>query len=279
MTDAQDLWSPRDAACLRACQSALADQRLSDALLAVELADDDRGAWVERHLDDWAQQVRDACEAETPHAWAAALTHVLVDRVGLRGDSETYYRVENSWLSHVMRERRGMPILLAAVWILVARRAEIPVVGVGMPSHFIIRVGGEDGLYLDVFHDGEVLDTAKCQVILEKITGREVIWRDDFLTTVDDRGLLCRVLRNLANSHRRNVDHVGLYRSIRLLAHLLPDDSTVRLSLGKVAEHVGARQHAVTIYQDVITCFPNTPHADAARDAQNRLQRTTQLLN
>ena len=44
-------------------------------------------------------------------------------------------------LAPVVARGRGMPILVSSVWIIVGTGAGIPVRGVGLPGHFIARVG------------------------------------------------------------------------------------------------------------------------------------------
>ncbi len=84
---------------------------------------------------------------------------------GFAGAADDYQRLESSLLPDVLRRRRGLPILLSTVWTEVARRAEVPAYGVGLPGHFVVGVGDPDGtrVLVDPFMGGRLLpyDTAR----------------------------------------------------------------------------------------------------------------------
>jgi regulator of sirC expression with transglutaminase-like and TPR domain len=93
-------------------------------------------------LRGWGERVRDRVDSAGagPHGGAAALRTVLGDEVGLRelpGDPDD---LRASLLPQVVRRRRGLPILVSAVWLDVARRAGIPAHGLGMPGRFLVAV-------------------------------------------------------------------------------------------------------------------------------------------
>ena len=59
----------------------------------------------------------------------------LIGEVGLRGNSGDYYNADNSYLNRVLEQKKGIPITLAVIYLLVARRLSVPVQGVGAPHH------------------------------------------------------------------------------------------------------------------------------------------------
>jgi regulator of sirC expression with transglutaminase-like and TPR domain len=88
-------------------------------------------------------------------AQAAAIAWLLGEVHGFAGDTETYDEPRNSMLDRVLERRRGLPILLSVVYAEVARRAELPIVGVGLPSHYVVgHFGSVPPLLLDPFHAG-----------------------------------------------------------------------------------------------------------------------------
>ena len=107
---------------------------------------DSLGAEVARALDG---------SARTPRAEALAVSHVLGAVHGFSGDSEQYDRPENSMLDRVLECQRGLPILLSAVYVEAARRADVPLAGVGLPGHYVVaHFGGAAPLLLDPFNGG-----------------------------------------------------------------------------------------------------------------------------
>ena len=58
-------------------------------------------------------------------------------------------------LDVVLTKHTGLPILLSVVYIEVARRADIPIGGVGLPGHFVVaHFGAHPPLLLDPFERG-----------------------------------------------------------------------------------------------------------------------------
>jgi regulator of sirC expression with transglutaminase-like and TPR domain len=92
-------------------------------------------------------------------AEARACAELLGDRHGFAGDRERYDEPDNSMLDRVLVRRRGLPILLSAVYVEVARRAGVALSGVGLPGHYVVgHFGAEPPLLLDPFAGGEPLD-------------------------------------------------------------------------------------------------------------------------
>jgi len=94
------------------------------------------------------------------------LRHVLA---GFVGSPEDYADLRSSLLPHVLRRRRGLPILLSVVWLEVARRAGIPAYGVGLPGHFVVGVGDPGGWHelVDPWRGGRRLRTGEAADLAE----------------------------------------------------------------------------------------------------------------
>jgi regulator of sirC expression with transglutaminase-like and TPR domain len=111
-------------------------------------------------LDDLAAELGPAAGGG-PEGEAEALRDLLGDRRGFAGDREEYDRPDNSMLDLVLERRQGLPILLSTVYIEVARRAEIPVAGVGLPGHFVVaHFGRTPPLLFDPFFGGTRLEAS-----------------------------------------------------------------------------------------------------------------------
>ena len=111
-----------------------------------------------RTLDGLGEEVA-AAGARTADEQVAVLVSVLGEAHGFAGDTDEYDHPDNSMLDRVLERRRGLPILLSVVYIEVARRARIPVAGVGLPGHFVVgHAGANPPVLLDPFNGGAVLD-------------------------------------------------------------------------------------------------------------------------
>ncbi len=123
------------------------------------------------------------------------LARYLHDEQGFSGNTEDYYDVQNSYLHTVIETRKGIPISLSCIYLLLAERLGLPFYGVGMPSHFLVRYDdGHDVRLVDPFNRGRILDRAGCAALL---SGVGVAYDDRYLEPVPNRYTLERVLKNL----------------------------------------------------------------------------------
>src|SRR5260370_7741866 len=93
----------------------------------------------------------------------------------------------------------GIPITLALVYEEVARRIGLPLLGVGMPGHFLLKHYDVDGrqVILDPFHGGSLLTPQECQKRLDQIYSGQMQLQSEFLSCVSRRRWLTRLLNNL----------------------------------------------------------------------------------
>lgn len=134
-----------------------------------------------------------------PGDGARACAELLGARHGFRGDRENYDHPDNSMLDLVLARRRGLPILLSVVYIEVAKRAGIPVAGVGLPGHFVVAHFGTDPpVLLDPFSGGRVLTASVAQDQLRPSRSHEIAMR---------------MLTNLVGAYRRRADLTAAIRA------------------------------------------------------------------
>lgn len=145
-----------------------------------------------RQLDEWGDEVsRRLAKAVTAQDRIETLVEFLGHDLGFRGNEADYYNVNNSLLPEVIETRRGLPITLSLVYILIGRRAGLPVQGVGLPGHFVIRCGEA---FFDPFHGGRRLGFAECRTIVEE---QNLSLTPEHLQPVSSRQILTRMLGNL----------------------------------------------------------------------------------
>jgi regulator of sirC expression with transglutaminase-like and TPR domain len=123
------------------------------------------------------------------------LTHHLFTELGFRGNTEEYSDPDNSYLDRVVQRRVGIPITLSVLTMEVGRRLGVPLDGVGMPAHFLVRHRPDPETFLDPFGGGRRLDAAGCRALFAALGGTE--WDDGYLAPVGPRAILTRMLLNL----------------------------------------------------------------------------------
>ena len=179
-----------------------------------------------RRLDGLASGARELIgDAQDPLHCSNALSQFLFDEAGFRGNTDDYYDPRNSYLSDVLDRRPGIPITLSLLYIEVGRRLEIPLVGIGMPGHFLVRHRDVADLFVDPFHSGMLLSEAECAQRVEDVTGGRLQWHPAHLAPVDNRSFLARMLRNLKVIYLQRLEHQEALSVLDLLVALLPDDA------------------------------------------------------
>lgn len=133
-----------------------------------------------------------------------ALRTVLGDREGFRGYGDDYGDLRSSLLHEVLERRRGLPILLSVVYIEVARRADVPAYGIGLPGHFVVGVG-EPGaaLLVDPFVGGRLTTVAE---LTTRVPGEALELTEEHLTPWHPVEIIARVLNNIRVLSARSGD-------------------------------------------------------------------------
>jgi regulator of sirC expression with transglutaminase-like and TPR domain len=150
-------------------------------------------------LDAMAEEVRERLpQEEYPLRTIKVLNQYFFEDLKFHGNQSNYYDPRNSFLNDVIDRRTGIPISLALVYLSIAQRIAFPMVGVGMPGHFLIRpAAGEVEFLIDAFHKGEILFPQDCEARLHQMFGGQLAMRSEFLAPVSNRQFLARMLTNL----------------------------------------------------------------------------------
>ncbi len=132
-----------------------------------------------------------------------AVNRYLFGELGFAGNREQFDDPRNSCLNEVMDRKKGIPITMALIYIEVARRAGIRSEGVNMPGHFLVRClqdlhtdNPDEGLIVDPFHGGAILNEAECRKLLQPHMEDEA-FAPALLARATRRQILVRMLLNL----------------------------------------------------------------------------------
>jgi regulator of sirC expression with transglutaminase-like and TPR domain len=144
-------------------------------------------------------------QGAAPELQARACGELLGGVHGFEGDREHYDDPQNSMLDVVLARRRGLPILLSAVYVEVARRAAIELAGVGLPGHFVVgHFGADPPVLLDPFAGGAPMP--------DVATGPVQAW--------SPHEIAMRMLNNLVFSFQRRGDLTSAIRAAAMRLEL-----------------------------------------------------------
>ena len=158
--------------------------------------------FYQRRLDDVAAALKQTVDpSRDPRHAVLTINEYLFHALKFRGNTRTYYDPDNSFLHRVLDRRVGIPISLSVLYILVSRRLNLPVAGVGMPGHFIVRIRAQP-VFIDCFNQGALLTQQDCEALLQPYG---VALNRRYLDPCSSDQILARMLRNLIAifEHRR----------------------------------------------------------------------------
>ncbi|NBB75349.1 MAG: hypothetical protein GVY35_17025 [Bacteroidetes bacterium] len=148
-----------------------------------------------RRLDAFADQARPQIERASGVERAFALADVMCNTLGFAGNEEHYYDPNNSYLNQVIDRRLGIPISLSVIYLLLGNRLNLPVYGVNLPAHFLVKYVSDNGeVYLDLFNGGEYVSREACLRFLLKAGVKP---RPAYFQAADPKPILLRMGRNL----------------------------------------------------------------------------------
>jgi regulator of sirC expression with transglutaminase-like and TPR domain len=151
-------------------------------------------------LDSLAARCRELiAEPASAREKCRVLNRVLFHEFGLHGNAEHYTDPLNSYLDQVLARRKGIPISLSIVYLLVAERIGLQLEAVALPGHFMVGCYEESvPFFIDPFNAGVFLAAGEVFRLLRQSSGQAAIAD---LAPTPVREVLCRCCRNLANHY------------------------------------------------------------------------------
>ncbi len=225
-----------------------------------------------QQLDRMAEEIQSRISAgRYPLKIINTINHYLFTELGYQGNSQTYYDPRNSFINEVIDRRTGIPITLSVVYLEIAKRINFPMVGIGMPGHFIIRPNFEDaGIFVDVFNQGEILFEQDCAAKLEQVYQKPIRLEPRFLAPISNRQILARMLTNLKYVY---LNKQNLSECLAVISGILinfPDNPGELRDRGLIYYQLDQQKQA---YQDLESYLAILPNAEDATMIRNLLEK------
>jgi hemimethylated DNA binding protein len=210
-----------------------------------------------------------------------ALADYLFSHLQFKGEDQNFHHPRNSDLCRVIKNRRGNPISLASLFMLVGRRLDMAIGGCNFPGHFLARVGrGGSVKLVDCFNGGKIVDHKVIAAMSEQTP-----WgvQSALQTPAGSRTMLTRVLTNLLRAFQEVNSPLDAQLMTRLLGNLEPHDPELPTSPMQAGPpsglpaspkfHTGQLvRHQRYGYRGVVVDFDMACKADEAWYRQNRSQ-------
>ena len=160
-----------------------------------------------------------------PYDQVKSLNNVLFREKKFSANTKNFHSPANSMLHLVLETKRGNPLTLCVIYMIIAKRLEMPVHGVNLPNLFILTYK-MDGIqfYINVYNKGLILSKADIDNYILQLNLNPV---DIFYEPCTNLDIIKRALRNLAFSFEKMDDLDKAAEVTKLLAAISEDDAAV----------------------------------------------------
>jgi regulator of sirC expression with transglutaminase-like and TPR domain len=174
-------------------------------------------AWLEFHYD------------LTSFEKVKILNYILFQLHGFRANEADFLNPDNSYFNQVLNSKKGNPIALSIVYILVAQRLNIPIYGINLPRHFIMayvedqetenldhfndkqsithEAKGDIKFYINAYNGGGVFNEEQLSNIIKEMG---LPMHSHYFTPCSNEAIILRVLMNLFNSYQASGQSIAL---------------------------------------------------------------------
>lgn len=145
-----------------------------------------------------------------PADYVMLINHILYEKLGFSGNTRDYHDPQNSYISQVLESRKGNPLLLACVYLLMAEKLGLPIYGINLPKHFVLAytsqpgqllMMGEDVLfYINAFNGGQMIGR---QDVISYLKQLGMSLDDRYLLPCTNLDIITRVLHNLSSAYSK----------------------------------------------------------------------------
>jgi regulator of sirC expression with transglutaminase-like and TPR domain len=120
-------------------------------------------------LDQLADRVRELLmPPQNAREICSVLNRVFFHEFGFRGATKDFSDPRNSFIHLVLERKRGLPITLCVVYLLIARRVGLELEPIGLPGRFMLgSFTGKEPFYIDVWSGGKFFDIDQMEDFLD----------------------------------------------------------------------------------------------------------------
>lgn len=130
---------------------------------------------------------------------------VLFNKLRFGANTKNFHSPGNSMINVVLESRKGNPITLCVIYMLVAQKLKMPVYGVNLPNLFILTFKDEHHtFYINAFNRGLIFSK---QDIENYINELHLVPQKSFFEPCDSVEIVRRALRNLVMSFEKINEH------------------------------------------------------------------------
>ncbi|UXP31945.1 transglutaminase-like domain-containing protein [Reichenbachiella agarivorans] len=156
----------------------------------------------------------------TPIQEVKILNDIIYNRLKFRPNSKNFHSPSNGMINLVMESKKGNPLSLCVIYLLIAQKLKMPIYGVNLPNLFIVTYKTDDTqFYINVFNNGIIFTKADIDNYIEQL---HLVKQDAYYQPCSNVDIVSRSLRNLIASFEK----LGEYKKsddIKTLLRIIDD--------------------------------------------------------
>ncbi len=143
------------------------------------------------------------------------LNNVIFSQYRFSANTKNFHSPSNSMINIVLESKKGNPITLCVIYLLIAQKLNMPIYGVNLPNLFILTYKSESvQFYINAFNKGLIFSKADIDNYLSHLNINPL---DIFYQPCSNLDIVRRMLRNLSVSFEKLGDAVKVEEIKQLL--------------------------------------------------------------
>jgi regulator of sirC expression with transglutaminase-like and TPR domain len=156
-------------------------------------------------VDEMVRSVASKIAGKTPREVIGIFNRVILHDFGFGGSFTQYSALNNSFVNKIFETRMSNPIGLSVLYLLVAQKTGVPLMGINSPGHFILAYAATDtdaatdriAFFIDPFHSGKIMKSEQFKAWLKsQPTPHKAL--DTLMAT--EKTIIKRVFNNLIHA-------------------------------------------------------------------------------
>lgn len=146
------------------------------------------------------------------------INHILFEVHNFSGNTQNYHAPQNSYINNVLESKKGNPLSLSLIYLILAQDLKIPIYGVNLPEHFVlcykdvhqlltVKTKRDEEMmakgilfYINPFSRGAVFGKGQLDIYLKKM---DLDIQPSHYQPCTNLEMIKRLLRNLVLSYKK----------------------------------------------------------------------------
>ncbi len=144
-------------------------------------------------------------ESMNPNEQVKLLNNLFYTQMGFGPNTKNFHSPANSMINIVLESKRGNPITLCVIYMLIGRKLGMPLYGVNLPNLFVLTYKQDNQqFYINVFNRGIIFSRTDIEHYIVQLKLKQ---NETFYQPCSNLDIVQRVLRNLILSYEKAGDN------------------------------------------------------------------------